>query len=387
VNAIAPSSAPVSGPSLDNRRVRAGLVDLGVVAGGTLLLNRVVGMVTGDGATFGPQMAFVSLAWALYYYFALESGDGQTLGKKLMKLRVVRADGGRTGMSEIAVRTVLRVVDGMFLYLVGLVVMLVTGQRRQRLGDIAAGTMVVDASSAPAPVAAAPAVASPPAPDFAPPSPAAEPAVVSPPAPEPVVASPPEPESPVVSQPMPEPEPEPEPAVVSPPEPEPAVVSSPEPEPVVASPTEPETAVVSPPAADPDAPQAPAYPVSTPVDIGSPLPGMAAPELPAAAPTYNPSTFNPSIAGVAAQPQAPDYPSADVVVEPPVEPPIEPVVQDPPAREPEVVVVSSDDDDDADDAEHMTVKAVETVSAMDLIMGDDDEDSPPPAQGDGPAGP
>jgi hypothetical protein len=34
------------------------------------------------------------------------------------------------------------------------------------------------------------------------------------------------------------------------------------------------------------------------------------------------------------------------------------------------------------------VKSVETVSAMDLIMGDgDDEDSPPPAQGDGSAGP
>ena len=89
------------------------------------------------------------LGWALYYHFAMESGDGQTVGKKLMKLRVVLADGRPAGMREIAVRTVLRVIDGIGAYIVGLIVMLVTGQRRQRLGDLAAGTMVVDASATP----------------------------------------------------------------------------------------------------------------------------------------------------------------------------------------------------------------------------------------------
>ena len=60
-----------------------------------------------------------------------------------MKLRVVRADGRPAGMGEVAVRTVLRVIDN---YLVGLIVMLATGERRQRIGDLAAGTIVVDAS-------------------------------------------------------------------------------------------------------------------------------------------------------------------------------------------------------------------------------------------------
>ena len=281
MNTIAPSSASVTGPSLDNRRILAGLVDIVIVAAGTALLGVLVAVA--GGSTWGPQMALVSLAWALYYYFALESGNGQTLGKKLMKLRVMRADGARTGMQEIAVRTALRIVDGMFLYLVGLVVMLVTGQRRQRLGDIAAGTVVMDASGAQAPVAA----------------------------------------------------------------------------------------VVSASAADVPAADAPAYPV----DTSSPLPAMAAPELPAA-PTYNPS----SSVDAAYPPQAPGHPS--------VEPALEPPEQDPPAHEPEVVVVSSHDDDDDDDGDQMTVKSVETVSAMDLIMDDgDDEDTPPPVQGDGPAGP
>jgi uncharacterized RDD family membrane protein YckC len=155
MNAIAQASAaPVSGSKLDNRRVIAAIVDLLIVTAGALVILVAGGSLSGDrpGA-----LAAVVLGWALYYFFALESGEGQTLGKRLMKIRVVRADGRPASMGEIAVRTILRVIDN---YLVGLIVMLATGERRQRIGDLAAGTIVVDA--------AGPAV-------MAPPAPAAEP--------------------------------------------------------------------------------------------------------------------------------------------------------------------------------------------------------------------
>src|SRR5687767_759943 len=153
MNAIAQvSTAPVSGPKLDNRRVAAAIIDLLIVSVGAVAI-----LVAGDSLSGDRQGALgaVILGWALYYFFALESGEGQTVGKKLMKLRVVRADGRPAGMREIAVRTVLRVIDN---YLVGLIVMLATGDRRQRIGDLAAATIVVDASvlavaPAPAPVA------------------------------------------------------------------------------------------------------------------------------------------------------------------------------------------------------------------------------------------
>jgi uncharacterized RDD family membrane protein YckC len=141
------SAAPVTGPKLDNRRVVAGVVDLLIVAAGAAVV-----LFAGDSLTGERQSALgaVILGWALYYFFALESGDGQTVGKKLMKLRVVRVNGSPVGMREVAVRTVLRVVDN---YLVGLIVMLATGERRQRIGDLAAGTIVVDASAPAAPAA------------------------------------------------------------------------------------------------------------------------------------------------------------------------------------------------------------------------------------------
>jgi uncharacterized RDD family membrane protein YckC len=155
------SAAPITGPKLDNRRVLAAIVDVAIVVAGTVVILFAADVLSSDTGDVRGALSAVILGWALYYYFALESGDGQTVGKKLLKLRVVRADGRPAGMREIAVRTVLRVVDGVGGYIVGLIVMLGTGQRRQRLGDLAAGTIVVDASAPvyvpPAPVEEAPA--------------------------------------------------------------------------------------------------------------------------------------------------------------------------------------------------------------------------------------
>jgi uncharacterized RDD family membrane protein YckC len=159
MNAIAHASAlPASGPQLDNRRVLAALIDLVIVgAGAALILFAADALPDGSAsAEVGSGLYLLTTAWALYYYFACESGSGQTLGKRAMRLRVVRADGGTASMGGIAVRTILRVIDGIGLYLVGMVVMLVSGKRRQRLGDMAGGTIVVDASATPA---AAPQVA------------------------------------------------------------------------------------------------------------------------------------------------------------------------------------------------------------------------------------
>ena len=151
------SAASISGSKLDNRRVLAALVDVGIVLAGSVVILFAADALSGDSSEIRGALLAVILGWALYYHFAMESGGGQTVGKKLMKLRVVLADGRPAGMREIAVRTVVRVVDSIGFYIVGLIVMLATGERRQRLGDLAAGTKVVDASATayapPAPVA------------------------------------------------------------------------------------------------------------------------------------------------------------------------------------------------------------------------------------------
>jgi uncharacterized RDD family membrane protein YckC len=76
-------------------------------------------------------------------------GRGQTPGKRLLGLRVLRADGAPVGWSRSTVRSLLAFADFLpFGFAAGLTAMLL-GRRCQRLGDLAAGTVVVHLSSVP----------------------------------------------------------------------------------------------------------------------------------------------------------------------------------------------------------------------------------------------
>jgi uncharacterized RDD family membrane protein YckC len=68
---------------------------------------------------------------------------GQTLGKRVLSLRVVDASGLRLTFPQVVLRNLLRAIDILPLgYLVGSIAALVT-RRGQRLGDLAAGTLVI----------------------------------------------------------------------------------------------------------------------------------------------------------------------------------------------------------------------------------------------------
>jgi uncharacterized RDD family membrane protein YckC len=70
---------------------------------------------------------------------------GQTPGKRLAGIRVVLLDGSAVGPLESAVRNLLRLVDFLPLgYALGGLTSLLTGQHR-RLGDLAAGTVLIRA--------------------------------------------------------------------------------------------------------------------------------------------------------------------------------------------------------------------------------------------------
>jgi uncharacterized RDD family membrane protein YckC len=78
-------------------------------------------------------------------YFALFEAywQGQTPGKRVMKVRVIKDSGRQITLFEALARNLLRVVDYLpGFYLVGLITML-CNKRSQRLGDLVAGTIVV----------------------------------------------------------------------------------------------------------------------------------------------------------------------------------------------------------------------------------------------------
>lgn len=86
------------------------------------------------------------LAFALYwgYYLAFDlAWSGQSPGRRLLGLRVVREGGRPVDFSASAIRNLIRPVDFLpFFYGLGVLVMF-ADRRSRRLGDLAAGTLVV----------------------------------------------------------------------------------------------------------------------------------------------------------------------------------------------------------------------------------------------------
>ena len=86
-------------------------------------------------------IAFIFL-WGYYIFFEL-AWNGQTPGKRWTKLRVLRTDGTPIGPTEVIIRNLLRLIDFLpFWYGIGIVSMFIQKESR-RLGDLAAGTLVV----------------------------------------------------------------------------------------------------------------------------------------------------------------------------------------------------------------------------------------------------
>ena len=145
---------------IGNRFVGA-LIDVLLLGAALLLLNLLAGAVLGVTEGFGNlTLDSDDLSWAgglvvatftllnfimFWGYFALFEllWNGQTPGKRVARTQVIRSDGNPVGFLGVAVRNLVRIVD--FLpsaYLVGFVTMLLN-RRARRLGDFAAGTMVV----------------------------------------------------------------------------------------------------------------------------------------------------------------------------------------------------------------------------------------------------
>src|SRR5919204_560075 len=94
-------------------------------------------------SSLGLWFALSLLVVAGYDIFVEVLNGGRTPGKMLNGLRVVRVEGHPVGFLTSAIRNVLRPID--FLpgaYLLGAVLILAT-RKNQRVGDIAAGTLVV----------------------------------------------------------------------------------------------------------------------------------------------------------------------------------------------------------------------------------------------------
>ncbi len=131
-------------------------IDIAVIFALTILFSQVIGalkiMLSGIpvlgrvASDFGSgALILLQFLLAIGYGMATEwLWSGQTLGKRMMKLRVIDERGLPLGLKQVIIRNLFRLLDMMpsTFYLLGGVSCLFT-RRCQRIGDIAAGTLVI----------------------------------------------------------------------------------------------------------------------------------------------------------------------------------------------------------------------------------------------------
>ncbi|AFD09224.1 RDD family protein [Solitalea canadensis] len=97
-----------------------------------------------------PGFAFLSLLSlpVLFYHLLMEIFfNGQSIGKRAMKIQVVKLDGSTPSIGDYLLRWLLRIIDiSTFYGVIGLVTIVANG-KGQRIGDLAAGTTVVKLNS------------------------------------------------------------------------------------------------------------------------------------------------------------------------------------------------------------------------------------------------
>jgi uncharacterized RDD family membrane protein YckC len=127
------------------KRCLGSLIDYGIFYIALFLFIVYFGESNEDGTQYqitGMKTFIIPLTWFLYFP-VVESFSGQTLGKKLLKIRVIRIGGGEVTLGDAFMRHLVDFIDLFMFGLIGIIVMR-NSDKRQRVGDQLAKTIVVE---------------------------------------------------------------------------------------------------------------------------------------------------------------------------------------------------------------------------------------------------
>jgi len=123
-------------------RAIARLLDFAIQVGAIIALVVATALAGGNGYVAAVVAVLVFLVLFGYDVAFEMLAGGRTIGKRANGLRVVGSRGQPVDLLASIIRNLMRIVDLMPLYPVGIVAVIATS-RNQRLGDLAAGTLVV----------------------------------------------------------------------------------------------------------------------------------------------------------------------------------------------------------------------------------------------------
>jgi uncharacterized RDD family membrane protein YckC len=154
---VIPAPPPPSGyappsPLADlGSRIVAGLIDyiiLGIIAAVLVFVGLAPFMAAPSWMMWGLGWGWFGgiffLLWLIYFTY-FEGTSGQTFGKKFAHVRVIKENGSSCDFGSALVRSILRIIDHLpAIYILGIILIAAT-EKKQRLGDMLAKTIVVKA--------------------------------------------------------------------------------------------------------------------------------------------------------------------------------------------------------------------------------------------------
>jgi uncharacterized RDD family membrane protein YckC len=124
-------------------RFMALMIDL-LIGGVAALILTLAALAIGGDVGGAIIAAAVFLVFYVGYHVVFEvAAGGRTLGKRAAGLRVVRDGGAQVGLRASLIRNLLRLIEGLPLWYLPAMVAVLSTRNNQRLGDLAAGTLVV----------------------------------------------------------------------------------------------------------------------------------------------------------------------------------------------------------------------------------------------------
>lgn len=125
------------------RRIIGGVVDSILMIFFSMIYVVIFGEKMLDGTYHITGFSAILLFVLIYLYFVImEAKTGRTIGKYVAKTKVVNERGQKISWGQSLVRNFIRVVDGLFFYVIGLLAILIS-KKNQRLGDMVSKTYVI----------------------------------------------------------------------------------------------------------------------------------------------------------------------------------------------------------------------------------------------------
>lgn len=127
-------------------RVAARLIDFGlflVVFFVFLILFSLMGILNSGGLVISIMLIIYGAGFVFYDLLCETLMNGQSIGKRLMKIKVISLDGSQATLGQYFIRWIFRIVDFTLTQWLGALICVAVTENKQRIGDIVAGTTLI----------------------------------------------------------------------------------------------------------------------------------------------------------------------------------------------------------------------------------------------------